>query len=92
MYWMIRDGPGLAQSGARRDRWTKILFQNPLNPWSHTEVGKSIAAAANCSAHHAPLRQPEWGIHDTEVNACARRSKSAWCGEAVCRLLYFDRS
>ena len=43
MYWMYE----LAQSSLNPARAvtdaTKILFQNPLNPWSHTEFGKSIA-------------------------------------------------
>src|SRR5262249_42419906 len=48
---------------------TKILFQNPLNPWSHTNFGKSVAAA--CELFERTTRRygkPEWGIHDTEVN------------------------
>ena len=44
MYWMYEMmqaslNPARAVSDA-----TKILFQNPMNPWSQTEFGKSIAA------------------------------------------------
>ena len=59
----------LAGCGAVTDA-TKILFQNPLNPWSHTEIGKSIAAG--CELFERTTRRygkPEWGLDFTEVNA-----------------------
>ena len=45
------------------------MFQNPLNPWSHTEFGKSVAAG--CELFERTTRRygkPEWGLNDTEVN------------------------
>src|SRR6202035_2453311 len=72
---------------------TKILFQNPLNPWSHTEFGKSIAAG--CELFERTTRRygkPEWGLHDTEVNGVRTpiEIRSIW-EKPFCRLLYFDR-
>src|SRR5437868_9371482 len=72
---------------------TKILFQNPLNPWSHTEVGKSIAAA--CELFERTTRRygkPEWGIKDTEVNGMRVpvNIHTIW-EKPFCRLLYFER-
>ncbi len=68
---------------------TKILFQNPLNPWSHTEFGKSVAAA--CELFERTTRRygkPEWGIHDTEVNGIRTpvEVQSVW-EKPFCRLL-----
>src|SRR3981081_3514524 len=72
---------------------TKILFQNPLNPLSHTEYGKSIAAG--CELFERATRRygkPEWGLDDTEVNGVRTpiEIRSIW-EKPFCRLLYFDR-
>ena len=44
MYWMYEMGQASLNPARAVTDATKILFQNPLNPWSHTELGKSIAA------------------------------------------------
>jgi poly(3-hydroxybutyrate) depolymerase len=46
MYWMYEMGHASLNPARAVADATKILFQNPLNPWSHTEFGKSIAAAS----------------------------------------------
>ena len=45
MYWMYELGHASLNPARAVTDATKILFQNPLNPWSHTQFGKSIAAA-----------------------------------------------
>jgi poly(3-hydroxybutyrate) depolymerase len=45
MYWMYEMAHASLNPARAVTDAAKILFQNPLNPWSHTEVGKSIAAA-----------------------------------------------
>jgi len=72
---------------------TKILFQNPLNPWSHTQFGISIAAA--CELFERTARRygkPEWDLHDTEVNGIRTpvEVRTIW-EKPFCRLLNFDR-
>ena len=72
---------------------TKILFQNPLNPWSYTDVGKSIAAG--CEVFERTTRRygkPEWRLHDTEVNGVRTpiEIRSVW-EKPFCSLLYFER-
>ena len=72
---------------------TKSLFQNPLNPWSHTEFGKSVAAG--CELFERTTRRygkPDWGLNDTEVNGVRTPVEihSVW-EKPFCRLLYFDR-
>ena len=45
MYWMYEMAHASLNPARAVTDATKILFQNPLNPWSHTELGKSVAAA-----------------------------------------------
>ncbi len=90
MYWMYEMAH--ASLNPARDA-TKILFQNPLNPLSHTEFGKSIAAG--CELFERTTRRygkPEWGLNDTEVNGIRTpiEIRSIW-EKPFCRLLYFDR-
>src|SRR5262245_19509554 len=93
MYWMYEMGHASLNPARAVSDATKILFQNPLNPWSHTEFGKSVAAA--CELFERTTRRygkPEWGIHATEVNGIQTpiEIKSVW-EKPFCRLLYFDR-
>ena len=69
MYWMYEMAQASLNPARAVTDATKILFQNPLNPWAHTEFGKSIAAS--CELFERTTRRygkPEWGINDTEVN------------------------
>jgi len=71
---------------------TKIVFQNPLNPWAHTELGKSIAAA--CEVFERTTRRygkPEWGLDDTEVMGVRTpiQINPVW-EKPFCRLLHFE--
>jgi poly(3-hydroxybutyrate) depolymerase len=72
---------------------TKMLFQNPLNPWSTTSVGKSIAAS--CEVFERTTRQygkPEWRIHDTQVQGVRVPVEIATVWEKpFCRVLHFER-
>ena len=93
MYWMYEMGQASLNPARAVTDATKILFQNPLNPWSHTQFGKSIAAA--CELFERTTRRygkPEWGLHDTEVNGVRVpvEVRSVW-EKPFCRLLHFDR-
>src|SRR5262250_1543651 len=93
LYWMYEMAHASLNPARAVTDATKILFQNPLNIWSHTEFGKSIAAA--CELFERTTRRygkPEWGIHDTEVNGVRVpvEIRSVW-EKPFCRLLYFDR-
>ena len=69
MYWMYEMAHASLNPARAVTDATKILFQNPLNPWSHTEFGKSVAAG--CELFERTTRRygkPEWGLNDTEVN------------------------
>src|SRR5262252_6132864 len=93
MYWVYELAHASLNPARAVMDATKILFQNPLNPWSHTNFGKSVAAA--CELFERTTRRygkPEWGITDTEVNGIRTpvEVKSVW-EKPFCRLLYFDR-
>src|SRR5881227_2847157 len=93
MYWMYEMAHASLNPARAVTDATKILFQNPLNPWSHTELGKSIAAG--CELFERTTRRygkPEWGITHTEVNGIHTPIEihSIW-EKPFCRLLYFER-
>lgn len=93
MYWMYEMAHASLNPARAVTDAAKILFQNPLNPWSHTDVGKSIAAA--CELFERTTRRygkPEWGIHSTEVGGIRIpvEVRCVW-EKPFCRLLYFDR-
>src|SRR5258707_6625487 len=93
MYWMSEMGQASLNPARAVTDATKILFQNPLNPLSHTEFGKSIAAG--CELFERTTRRygkPEWGLNDTEVNGVRTpiEIRSVW-EKPFCRLFDFDR-
>ena len=93
LYWMYEMAQASLNPARAVTDATRILFQNPLNPWSHTEFGKSIAAG--CEVFERTTRRygkPEWGIHDTEVNGVRTPVEISTVWEKpFCRMLYFDR-
>jgi poly(3-hydroxybutyrate) depolymerase len=72
---------------------TRLAFQNPLNPWSETTFGRSVAAAAELFERTTRrYGKPEFGITETTVDG-----KTVAVGEEVvwekpfCCLLHFAR-
>jgi poly(3-hydroxybutyrate) depolymerase len=93
MYWMYEMAQASLNPARAVSDATKILFQNPLNPWTHTNVGKQIAAAAELFERTTRrYGKPEWGLNDTEVAGVRVpiEVRSVW-EKPFCRLLYFDR-
>jgi poly(3-hydroxybutyrate) depolymerase len=93
LYWMYEMGQASLNPARAVTDATKILFQNPLNPWSHTQFGKSLAAG--CELFERTTRRygkPEWGLNDTEVNGVHTpvEVRSIW-EKPFCRLLHFNR-
>src|ERR1700691_63311 len=93
MYWMYEMAQASLNPARAVSDATKLLFQNPLNPWSRTEFGKSIAAG--CEVFERTTRRygkPEWGLHDTEVNGVRTpiEIRTVW-EKPFCRVLYFER-
>ncbi|ABD85931.1 polyhydroxyalkanoate depolymerase [Rhodopseudomonas palustris] len=93
MYWFYELAHASLNPARAFGDVTKIMFQNPLNPWTHTELGKSIAAA--CEVFERTTRRyakPEWGLDSTEVLGVRTpiEIESVW-EKPFCRLLYFNR-
>lgn len=93
MYWMYETAQASLNPARAAADATKILFQNPLNPWSHTQFGKSVAAG--CELFERTTRRygkPEWDLDYTEVNGVRTPVdiRVVW-EKPFCRLLHFDR-
>jgi len=93
LYWMYEMAQASLNPGRAVADATRLMFRNPLNPFSQTEFGKSVAAA--CELFERTTRRygkPEWGIKDVEVNGMRVPVDihAVW-EKPFCRLLYFER-
>jgi poly(3-hydroxybutyrate) depolymerase len=79
--------PARAAAGSCR------LFFNPLNPWTHTAIGRSAIAA--CEVFERATRRypkPRFGITHTLVDGVpVRVSEQVVWQQPACRLLHFKR-
>jgi poly(3-hydroxybutyrate) depolymerase len=72
---------------------TRLYFQNPLNPLTHTPVGRQVAAG--CELVERLTRRygkPEFGLPETTVGGVKVqvREEVVW-SKPFCNLLHFDR-
>jgi poly(3-hydroxybutyrate) depolymerase len=72
----------------------RLFFKNPANPWSHTEFGKTVAAA--CELFERSTRRygkPEWNIDSTLIGGerVSVHISAIW-ERPFCRLLHFERA
>jgi poly(3-hydroxybutyrate) depolymerase len=72
---------------------TRLAFRNPLNPISHTPLGRSVAAA--CELFERTTRRyskPEFGITKVQVGGemVPVKEQVAWA-RPFCELLHFQR-
>jgi len=93
MYWFYEMAHASLNPARVLSDTTRLMLKSPLNPWSRTELGKSIAAA--CELFERTTRRygkPEWGLDDTEVNGMRVPIEihNVW-ERPFCRLLYFER-
>ena len=93
LYWMYEMGHAALNPGRAVADATRLLFQNPMNPFAQTEFGKSVAAA--CELFERTTRRygkPEWNIKDIDVNGMRVpvNIHTVW-EKPFCRLLYFER-
>ena len=72
---------------------TRLFYQNPLNPLSHTTAGRSMAAAAELFERTTRVYgKPEFGLDETMINArrVPVQDRPVW-QKPFCRLLHFER-
>jgi poly(3-hydroxybutyrate) depolymerase len=82
----------LAPARAASDA-TKLMFQNPVNPLSHTPYGRTVAAG--CELFERTTRRygkPAFGLDTTTVDGetVQVRERVVW-ERPFCRLVHFDR-
>jgi poly(3-hydroxybutyrate) depolymerase len=73
---------------------TKIAFQNPLNPFSETTFGRSVAAAAELFERTTRrYGKPDFGLHETIVDGrtVPVAERIVW-QKPFCSLLHFQRA
>ncbi|MET3355680.1 UNVERIFIED_ORG: poly(3-hydroxybutyrate) depolymerase [Xanthobacter viscosus] len=94
LYWMYEMGyAALNPSRAMADA-SRAVLNNPINPVSHTTLGKSMAAA--CELFERTTRRygkPDWGITHTVANgqSVPVHVNTVW-RRPFCNLLHFERA
>ncbi|MCB1457003.1 MAG: polyhydroxyalkanoate depolymerase [Nitratireductor sp.] len=95
MYYMLYEmshaalGPWRAAADA-----TRLFYSNPVNPASHTSLGRQIAASAEVFERVTRrYGKPEFGISETRVNGLAVpvAEKIVW-KRPFCNLIHFQRA
>lgn len=93
MYWMYEMGQASLNPARAFADVTRLTFQNPFNPLSNTQFGKSVAAG--CEVFENATRRygkPEWNIDEVEIQGVRVpvEIESVW-EKPFCRLLHFKR-
>jgi poly(3-hydroxybutyrate) depolymerase len=73
---------------------SRLFFKNPANPWSHTPIGKTLAAAAELFERSTRrYGKPEWRVSSTVVGGehVPVHITPVW-ERPFCRLLHFERA
>jgi poly(3-hydroxybutyrate) depolymerase len=92
-YWFYEMGQAALDPARAFADAGRLFFKNPANPWSHTQVGKTFAAA--CEVFERSTRRygrPDWNIDSTVVGGerVPVHIEAVW-ERPFCRLLHFER-
>jgi poly(3-hydroxybutyrate) depolymerase len=93
MYWLYEMSHAALNPVRAFADVTRLYMKNPLNPWSHTTVGKTLAASAEMFERFTRrYSKPEWHISDTVVGGerVDVHITPVW-ERPFCRLLHFER-
>ena len=94
MYWFYEMNQAALNPARAFAEATKLFWRNPINPLSHTDLGKSIAAAAELFERTTRrYAQPTWDIDSTLVGGerVPVEIDVVW-ERPFCKLLHFKRS
>jgi len=94
LYWFYEMGQAALHPARAFADVTKLYFKNPLNPFAHTTVGKSIAAGAEMFERSTRrYGKPDWEIDSTLIGAerVPVHISTIW-ERPFCNLLHFERS
>ncbi|MGQ3675014.1 polyhydroxyalkanoate depolymerase [Xanthobacter sp. TB0139] len=94
LYWFYEMGSAALNPSRAMADASRLMLKNPINPVSHTTIGKSMAAA--CELFERTTRRygkPEWGITHTESNGqrVPVHVNTVW-SRPFCNLLHFERA
>ena len=73
---------------------TRLYFKNPLNPWTHTQTGRQIAASAELFERTTRrYGKPSFGITSSFVNGMRLpiTERIVW-ERPFCRLIHFEKT
>jgi poly(3-hydroxybutyrate) depolymerase len=93
LYWLYEMGHAALHPSRALADVTRLSLKNPLNPLSHTTLGKTVAAAAEMFERSTRrYGKPEWGIEHTSVGGerVPVHIKTIW-QRPFCNLLHFER-
>ena len=93
-YWFYEMGQASLNPARAFADAGKLFFKNPANPWSHTELGKTAAAAFELFERSTRrYGKPEWNVTSTLIGAerVPVHISSVW-QRPFCRLLHFERA
>ncbi len=93
MYWLYEMSYAALNPARAAADVARLYLKNPLNPWSHTAVGKTMAASAEMFERFTRrYGKPEWNIDNTMVGGerVPVHITPVW-ERPFCRLLHFER-
>jgi poly(3-hydroxybutyrate) depolymerase len=94
MYWFYEMSQAAVMPSRAIADATRLLFKNPVNPWAHTTIGKSLAAGAELFERSTRrYGRPEWRLTSTIVGGerVPVHITPVW-ERPFCRLLHFERA
>ena len=93
LYWFYEMGQAALNPSRALADMTRLSLKNPLNPWSNTPLGKTMAAAAEVFERSTRrYAKPEWRIDHTVIGGerIPVHINTAW-QRPFCNLLHFER-
>jgi poly(3-hydroxybutyrate) depolymerase len=94
MYWFYEMNHAALNPARALADVTRLVFRNPINPFSNTTLGKAIAAAAELFERSTRrYARPDWDITSTVVGGerVPVHVTSLW-ERPFCRLIRFERA
>jgi poly(3-hydroxybutyrate) depolymerase len=94
MYWFYEMSHAALDPTRALAEATRLFYKNPVNPLSHTQFGKSVAAGLEVFERISRrYTQPDWNIDTTEIDgeSVPVHISCVW-ERPFCRLLHFERS
>jgi poly(3-hydroxybutyrate) depolymerase len=92
-YWLYEMSQAALNPARAYADAVRLFFKNPANPWSYTQIGKTVAAASEVFERSTRrYGKPEWKIDSTVIGGerVPVHISAVW-ERPFCRLLHFER-